>query len=235
MILTTETEKVIALGVGLEQNGKMKSSIHIKDNTVIIMNMDDTIITRNLIKQNFKGEVSFFANDYESPNVEIQGGKIVFKQTKGGFQREKVCSKPKNDFIDVLGILATKEPIKEFKVSLDQNVCSLLEDGLSHVEFHNDNGELRIVQKDIYTGASVQIKSIQKGLINQKTNLPDGMIVGLRTSDFKALFYFNPTLDFYFQSEDSNYVYFSNEAAGFDGIVSVCIYDELNYIQKGSD
>jgi len=194
------------------------------------MNLDDTIVTRNKVTQEFNNEISFFANDYESPELEVRNGQVVFKKCVGGYKREKICPAPKNKYIDVREILDNHEPVKDYPVTLKDDVLSLLEDGLSHIEFHNVDGYLKILQKDIYSGQKIEVEKIQEGMFPETCKMPENLPIGLRTVDFKALFSFQSQLTFYFQ--DKNYIYFKNGEGDFEGIISTCIYDEIGYIEK---
>ena len=143
---------------------------------------------------------------------------VVFKVIAGAYKREKTCQKPKNTFIDVMEMYMKQEPVKDYPVVMKDTICSLLDDGLSHVEFHCDNGAFKIVQKDIYSGAKIEVEKIQDGMFAVPSKLPEKLPIGMRTVDFKALFTFQDQMTFYFQ--DDPYIHFRNEKGDFEGKVA---------------
>jgi hypothetical protein len=228
--ITDRTELMFAQAVALAQNGMMKSTIHAKGKDLYILNMDDTILIKFGMSQEFPEAVSFFANDYESPELGIENGQVYFITNSGGSERKKTCPKTKIGFTDVEKIWNRFEPDKKHQLRFNKSILELLDDNLSHVELHNQNG-LKIVQKNIYSGARVEIedKRGQTGLLDQK--LPAFEPIGIRTADFKALFQFVEDLTLFLQPE-KNWLYFNDPYGVLDGILSSCLYDEIGYVAE---
>jgi len=116
---------------------------------------------------------------------------------------------------------------------VSKNVLALLDDELSHVELHNDQGTVRLIQKNIYTGARVEIKEVSGGLFEIAGDDLEELPLGLRTADFKALFSFVDTITFYLQK--GHWLFFKDHSNTLQGILSTCIYDELSYISKSQE
>ena len=220
--------------VALSQGGRMKSTIHAKGKELFILNMDNTILLRFDSPDNFPEKVSFFANDYESDTFETVDGKIVFTSRAGNLERTKACPVPEaswdavNDIFNKHG----EKVSKDFGITFSKGVLSLLDDGLSHVEFHNPS-KIHLVQKDIYTGSVVTVTKNQDGFdFSSGSEFTGKLPIGMRTADFKALFSFAEEITFYFQPE-GQFVYFEDNGGVFRGFLATCLYDELPYIFDG--
>lgn len=229
--ISPRTETMFSQAVALAQSGKMKSAIHAVGKQLLILNMDDTILLRFAMDQVFPEPVSFFANDYESPAVEIENGAITFFVTRGAYEQRKTCPQPKLDCQGAQGIWDKFVPTLEYPVVFSKAAGGLLDDALSHVEIHGVDGKIRLVQKNIYSGSRVEVEeaSSSEALFSAHV-VPEGMKpVGIRTNDFQALFTFTESLTFYIQPE-RNWVYFKDSTGTMDGILATCVYDELGLI-----
>jgi hypothetical protein len=224
--ITDRTELMFSQAVTLAQNGMMKSTIHASGRDLYILNMDDTILIHFRAEQEL-GSFSFFANDYESNEMEVTGDQVVFVTNTGGYSRRKTCSHPKIGYSNVKHIWEKFEFKKDIQISFNKDLLSLLDDELSHVEFHNQDG-LRILQKNIYSGARIEIQNVreQTGLLGELSD--DFEPIGFRTADFKALFSFCEDLTFYVQ-KGHNWLCFADSYNIFEGILGTCLYDELPY------
>ena len=72
-----ELETIFAHAVALDQKGQLKNSIICKDSNVWIVNYDRTVILKFELPDlalPFKEEISFNANDYDSPNFKMVDG-----------------------------------------------------------------------------------------------------------------------------------------------------------------
>lgn len=227
--ITDRTELMFSQAVALSQNGMMKSTIHAQK-ALYILNMDDTIIIYFEMNQEFPEPVSFFANDYESNEMEIENGQVVFVTNSGGYARRKTCPKPKIDFATAAGIWNKFEPDKSNPLTFDKNIMELLNDDLSHVELHNQGG-LKILQKNIYSGARIEIENVaaEDGLFDSFGE--EFEPIGMRTADFKALFSFADQLNFYIQ-KGKNWLYFTDSYNILQGVLGTCLYDEIPYIAE---
>jgi hypothetical protein len=229
--VTDRTELMFSQAVTLSQSGMMKNTIHAKEKDLFILNMDDTILIHFNMNQEFPEAVSFFANDYESNDMLLENGQLVFITHSEGHTRKKTCPSTKIKFNDVKEIWNAFNPDINHVISLNKIIISLLDDDLSHLEIHNQNG-IKLVQKNIYSGARVEIenKTAQEGLLGDGLSIEFDPI-GIRTTDFKALFSFVEDLNFYIQP-GKNWVYFKDTSGVLEGILSTCIYDEIGYIAK---
>jgi hypothetical protein len=227
--ITGQTETIFAQAVALAQNGRMKSTIHAYGNEIFILNMDNTILLRFDSPQNFPEPISFYANDYESPEMGIENGQVFFNQYQGNYARKKLCSKPVETFQNVKEKWAKFSPDKSYPIALTSDLVGLTEDGLSHIEFVNSDSGVKLIQKNIYDGTRVELEKADsdRGFLTEQ--VPEaGLPLGLRTTDFKALFALVPDVTFFVQPE--NYIHFADPKNILTGILSTCIYDELGYI-----
>lgn len=231
MQITKKTELMFTQAVSLAQSGRLKSHIHGLGNILFIANMDNTILLKMAPDMTFPAPgLSFFANDYESPNVELAGENVVFVTTKSGYVQHKTCGVPKTSFADVQAIWDRHTPVMDHKILVRKEILPLLDSELSHVEFHNDKGTLKMVQKNIYTGGRVEVKDSNgsQGFISIHNFPPSFNPVGIRTVDLTALFQFVDTLAFYPQPS-GHWMYFKDTSGVLEGILSTCVYDELGY------
>jgi len=228
------TEAMFAQAVALAQNGKMKSTIHCGGNEVLIQNMDNTILIRFKSMQVFDTHFSFFANDYESSKIRLDGSQIVFVSHVGSLRRLKVCAAPKSTFDDIKKSWVNHVPDKKHFVIITKNMIDLLDENLSHVEVSKCEGEsVNLIQRDIYSGARIEVGKTNTG--KSLIDLDDPELhfdpVGIRTVDFQALFSVTESLNLYFQ-DGKNWLYFEDNSGRMGGIIATCIYDELGYIGR---
>lgn len=235
-------ENIFAHGVALDQAGRFKNAIHCFGNVVYIMNTDATAILRFTLperEQGFKTPISFFANDYDSAYFTMRDGKVVFTQQGEEFTRNKSCAVPKQTFAEVEELFNSfwsKEEVvgSNASISINKKTLSLLDSDLSHIEIYADKGAPVILQRDIFSGNTIELKrkSAGFGLGAAKDTIPfDFGPIGIRTSDFNALFTFNDNLNFFFYKDNNNYCLVTGDAYGFCGILGGCIYDELNTLE----
>lgn len=230
--ITKRTELMMAQAVALAQNGRMKSHIHGSGSELYVANMDNTIVLSFTPDMVFQAALDFFANDYESPNIELEGGQVSFITTHGAYKQKKTCGCPKTTFNEVRDIYAKfKDFDQSAPIVLNKDILSLLSDDLSHVELHSKNGSLMVMQKNIYTGGRIEIigAAESNGLIKLNA-LPAGFKpMGLRTADLTALFSFTHTLTLYPQ-QGKNWMAFKDSEGVMVGVIATCVYDELGYI-----
>lgn len=229
MKINNSTEMMFAQAVALSQNGRMKSTVHVGKKIIFILNMDSTILIRFKSNQEFPKSFSFFANDYESNNIEIREGKVAFITKKGNISREKECITPKSNYSEIKKYWLEHKYNSNNSFTLTSNIVQFLEEGLSHVEISKlENEKLSLVQRDIYSGSKVSIS-----LEDDFSEIYDTFIptFGLRTNDLKALFSFEDSISFKPQTL-KNWIYFEGNSGRMAGIISTCIYDELGYIAE---
>lgn len=227
------TEAMFAQAVALAQNGKMKSTIHAGGSDIFIANMDQTILLHYKAPQDFDAPFSFFANDYESPRIRIEDGKVVFITNVNGIRRTKVCAPPKGSFEDKAAVWAKHAADRAHSFTVTKDMVGLLDEGLSHIEISKtEDGPLVLLQRDIYSGARIEVEHNKSGSI---IDLSEGGYafgpLGVRTVDFQALFTFSDSLTFYPQ-EGKAWMFFEDFQGNFAGVLSTCLYDELGYISK---
>lgn len=227
------TELIFSQAVSLSQNGKMKSIIHCGEEEIFIQNMDNTILLRFQSPQKFVESFSFYANDYESSLMEVKERKIAFVSTSGSWKKIKTCAAPKTTRAEILKVWKDHKPNKEYPFHLNKEICSFLEENLSHIEIEKRRGKLKLVQRDIYSGSRIEIQAndAKEFLLDMNETKFSFDPIGIRTVDFMALFSLVDSMVFYFQPE-KNWLYFESQETIMDGILSTCLYDELGYIAE---
>jgi len=230
-------ETIFSHAVALQQDGRFRNTVHCSGKMIHIMNQDMTVVLRFPIRQyetEFSEPVSFFANDYDSKQFEERNGKICFIQENEDYTRTKYCKVPTTDKKDPVKIYKNIKVKKENCVQIKSSIINLLEDDLSHIEFSCLAGKLRVVQRNIFSGALISIrKKAEKGLLAESDSTGDFPVLAMRTNDFTALFSFVNTIKFYFSG--NGYIYFQSvsKKLKMDGIVSQCIYDEMKGTTNG--
>lgn len=231
MLVESVTENMFAQAVALAQNGRMKSTVHCKDKSIFILNMDNTILIRFKAPQVFDSPISFFSNDYESPKILEEDGKLVFVTNTNGLQRKKVCPAPKMRYDDVYTIWESFDPDNSQSITLVKDMLPLLEDGLSHIEISKKVGEpVMLIQRDIYSGSRIEVKRNKSSQLLEVDDMDFSFnTIGIRTIDFAALFSFCESLTWYVQ-KGKKWVYFEDNTGRMGGILATCLYDEMGTI-----
>lgn len=233
--ITKRTELMFAQAVALAQSGRMKSHIHASGRVLYVANMDNTILLRFTPDMEFTQPISFFANDYESPHMELGPEGVTFITTKHGYTQRKTVGVPKTTFQEVDAIWGKHTNTSVHAITIRKEIGQLLDSELSHVEFHKDKNTLALVQKNIYTGARVEVRDTQSanGFISVHSFPPNFKPVGIRTADLLALFTFVDTITFHPQG-GQNWMFLRDNAGLVSGILSTCLYDELGYFAESS-
>jgi hypothetical protein len=232
-----EIERIFSYGVALEQSGTQKNAAFCWENIIYIMNSDKTLLLRFEASVNeFKEPIRFFLSDYDSPNFTSDGNSITFLQNGEEFLRKKKCRIPNQTFQEVEELFYKFYDTEKMKwrIPFHKSSLDLLDTNLSHVEFVTKDGELKILQRDIYAGSLVQLERrlIPEGLglMEPEDVLPDSLSpMGMRTGDFLALFNFNDKVDIYFP-EGFQYFIIDGLHNQMQGIVAGCIYDAIGTI-----
>jgi len=215
----------------------MKNTILCKGRDVFIINFDKTILLSFLIKsgiEEFKDEIVFDANDYDSNIFAAEGDQIVFTIVQDGYLRKKKCGTNKALDFETISTLYYKMAQKKKKATsyfvLRREVMGLLQDDLSHVEISNNKGELKITQRDIFSGTIIEIENYKTGLDLVDTGkLAPFEPMGIRTVDLDALFEKDRELVFHF-IPNLNYFIVEGKTTNMTGILSWALYDELGRI-----
>ena len=103
---------------------------------------------------------------------------------------------------------------------LERDILSYLDDSLPHVEFRWDGEEVRIIQRDIYTGKILEIE-------RQPVDTVVAEPLAMRTDDFMALFGLCQSCRF---QNCGSYFYVTN-LHDIEGVVGGCLYDDLGKLQ----
>jgi len=238
--ISDRIEGIFAHAVAMEQNGKLKSTIYCIENEIFILNSDNTVLLRFLLRRTetpFAHPVSFRANDYDSRSFYEKDGKIVFVNESEGFVRTKACSTPGDTPEDIKALFAGYEKLTINKIVLNRDILSLLDDSLSHIEISAPSKDLALIQRNIYSGSVIKVtrkKSEGLGdLVNVDSIADEFGPIGMRTNDFGALFTFADNVSMSFPSGDCDYTYIRSvdPKIQFEGIVALCIYDELGGVE----
>lgn len=232
MKLSNRLEDIFAHAVALQQSGRLRSTVYCIKNKVYILNQDQTVILRFLLRKTdkilFDTPVSFSANDYDSREVEERDGKICFIQSAAGFERVKSCQTPKMAPEAVDKLFKSYNTELSNTVVLHEEMTGLLDESLSHIEFSSEGGEIRIVQRNIYSGSVIELKRQDtEGFLQTKDDLEDFEPMGLRTNDFLALFSFVKSVQFHFLPEGIIVAESREERMPMKAVISKCVYDEL--------
>jgi hypothetical protein len=233
--VTKRIVKIFAQAQALQQNGRLKSTIYCLKKAVFIMNQDHTILIRFPLRSGetpFKKPVSFNANDYDSSQFVEKDGNVVFTTSVGEYVREKSCRSPqfRPKYVKKLfGKLESDESLKsaENNISLGSGLLKCLNDNLSHIEFRGKDGELKIVQRDIYAGSVIRVTARTEDGLHKKRKIQDFKAIGIRTNDFVSLFLFAETLRFTFASDKMIWVVSKDPKMPFTAFVGGCVYDEM--------
>lgn len=235
-------EELFAVAVAMEQTGRLKSTIFADGSEIFILGSDRTVLVRFGLRATelpFKHPVSFNANDYNSNRFYEEDGKIVFVTEQDGFKRTKSCGNPSMTLETVRGVWEKFPAVETNCIQLNKAVLNLMDADLSHVEISGVNGQLHIVQRNIYSGAVIDItRAADEGGLGLGTTdaIQDFGPVGIRTGDFMALFSFVDNVVFFFATPDvqANYCWFQSGDAKLDmcGFIAHCLYDELSKVTE---
>lgn len=240
MKLSNRLEDIFAHAVALQQTGRLRSTVYCIGRKVFILNQDQTVLLRFMLRKTdkleFEQPVSFAANDYDSKEVEERDGRICFIQHAAGFDRVKSCKTPSMSPEEVEVLFKGYELFQENPVVLHKEVLSLLDESLSHIEFSSKDGQLSIIQRNIYSGSVLELKREKAkglGMNVVEDQVEDFQPVGLRTDDFMALFSFVDSFTFHFQTGGLVWAESRDEKMPMRALISKCKYDELGGTEHG--
>lgn len=234
MRISDRVERIFSQAVALQQSSRLRSTVHCIDREVYVLNQDRTILIQFRLREQdepFGCPLSFSTSDYDSQDVGVRGSQIQFRTCGKRYVRVKTCSTQKQSPSEVRTLFASfPKPDVAGKVVVHREVRTLLDEGLSHLEFRGERGQFFIVQRNIYDGTVLEVtpktETGKFGVVD--TRVVDFGPVGIRTGDFLALFCFTDNLALYFGNE--NVVHFKALLpAPFQmrGVLSLCVYDEL--------
>jgi hypothetical protein len=236
MKISNLVEQIFAQAVALDQSGGLKNTIYAIHNEIFILNHDHSVLLRFVLRKNeasFDAPISFKANDYDSNVFEQVDGRIIFHSIQGAYERKKICGltdiTPSE--VQALYVKYTSGTAPRQAVILTQDVLSLLDDSLSHVEFRGLAGQsIQLLQRNIYSGGIIEIKKTAKGFFTETLKADFGPIA-LKTDDFKAMFTFQSALTFEFPTlGDDNFVIIKStdkNVRDMTAVIACCLYDEI--------
>ncbi len=235
---TAGIEKIFAHAVALEQLGRLKNTIYVTGKKIFIKNAENTVLLRFFSPDgSFSSDISFNANDYEGDSFHVKEGSIIFETFEKEYHKKKSCKSPGQTPKEINKLFKSFESIETNKITLNSDVLSLLDTSLSHIELSVKKGTFILTQRNIYSGAIIEItKASSKGGLGISSDKLSETIkpIGLRTSDFHALFSFQNTLNFYLDP-DQEYITVTGQRWKMRAVISTCLYDELgeiNYVKK---
>jgi hypothetical protein len=237
MKISQRVEDIFSHAVALDQSGKLRNTIYAVDNRVYVLNYDSTVLLRFRLRKTetpFANPVSFRANDYDSRQFHEEDGKIIFVIDGNGFTRKKSCGTPEAEPADIEDLYKGYSMDGQSKITLPKDVLPLLDPALSHLEISGEDRQLKIVQRNIYSGAVIEISRTGKkglGLISADEIREDFGPVGIRTGDFTALFSFCDAVEFEFGDAGFVRVRSLDNKMDMTGLLALCTYDELGTIQ----
>lgn len=243
MKVNEEKERIFSYACALDQSGRQKNIITGYENTIYVINADKTILLRFEVNDTLplKHPITFFANDYDSPDFNINNERIVFIQKGEEWVRSKICKAPNIAFFDIDAMFFKfyGEGIDDFPFffTFPKLETELLDTNLSHMEFVVGNGEVSILQRDIFSGTIIELKKKKRGeglgIVVHKDSLPEGTLptIGMRTNDFLGMFYFNDRIKIHVP-EEKGYFFIQGEHNSMLGIVAGCLYDDIGVIRN---
>lgn len=219
-------EQIFSQAAGLSQAGRMKSEVWVMPNEIFLINGDLTVMMR-FEAPGVKNAFAFRTDDYDSSSLKIQDGQVSFIQQNGDWERIKTpapMEAGKGAQIKKIWESYSKtKPGPEFSFHRDN--LTLIDESMSHLEISGIKDKIQILQRNIYTGATTRIQDNPKaaGLLQNKR--PDFGPVALRTNDFIAMFAFQQSLSFAFQTQ---WVWVSgNTSPAFNAVVGACLFNEM--------
>lgn len=238
VMIVKKVESIFANSVLLSTQGRFKSEIHVVPNYIYLSNSDSTVIMEFNVPE-IKSEFSFYPEDYESSEIEIGNNVASFITRTDDWIKKKTVNVPTEEKRNLV-ISAFKElwnkstrEGEEFKnipkkdslgFHFKKSELSLLDDRLSHLEICGSDGDLCLLQRDIYTGNRVTLTANSDSSLF-KTKRPDFGPVSVRTSDFKALFNFHQSL--HINLYDNYALITSHNAPLTRIIISYCSFNEM--------
>jgi len=239
-MISNRVEDIFSHAAALDQSGRCKNTIHCLANTVFILNADHSMLLRFPLRKTeapFTAPVSLRANDYDSREFEEKGGNIVFTTRAGGFVWRKSCGTADLTAEATAALWRKFKPIHTNVLALPAAVTTLLEENLSHVEFSATGGSIVIRQRNVYSGAMIELTAERAaGALDLGTAVTysDFGPIGMRTNDLLALFSFNDIVHLGFPTGAVEYIWAEGRdmKMPFHGPVGGCLYDELGTVTE---
>jgi hypothetical protein len=238
-------EDLFTMVVALDHTPTMSNAIYLNRKSLYMLNFDNTLLFRIKLKDTdptFE-PIGFWANDYDSANMELVDGKIVFtrvsstalyerkKYTNGTNLTPGTIAKLWNKYVE------QRKSVKTVKVNLHRSVTELIDDSLSHIEISGRKGEhIILTQRNVYSGDVAHIVERGRGFITPDPISASIEPLGVRTRDFLAMFSISESLDFYFSTKGTTFpirIYSSSGVREFGGWIAPCLYKEIIDMKEG--
>lgn len=175
------------------------------------LSYDRTVLVRAITDVVRVGEVVFRATDYEGSEVKMEGDRVTFYPGSGVKVR---VQRPAFSWKGLHGLYERLWSEEGPGVSLSRSDLKLLDESLPHVELVWDGSQIKLLQRDIYTGKVVEILKGRSGEARAK--------MAIRTGDFWALMGMGLLWDI--RAADG---YFCASTVGVRAILGGCVYDDL--------
>jgi len=234
-------EGIFANAVALDQNGGLKNTIYAIGSEVFIMNYDHTVLLRFRLRRSeasFDSPISFKANDYDSNEFEQKDGRVIFYSGNKGYIKKKTCGTTDLTPEEVKDLFEGYMELSEetLTATLSKDILELMDDSLSHIEFTGITGKgVKLTQRNIYSGGVIEVEKKSDGFFKDELESDFGPI-GIKTSDFQALFTFQNQLKFSFPGsmDENNFIVVKSIESKRDmvGIIASCLYDEIIKIKE---
>jgi hypothetical protein len=233
--ISKETEGLFSLAAGLEQKGRFRNTVFGIGKAIYILNMDKTLLIRFRLGQDeFEEPISFRASDYDSEQIRVEEGKVVFTQSGASYVREKSCHTPVTEPEDVEQLF--RDHWRDWRkdgvcdLELNQGLLEVLDPNLSHIEILSKEWKLNLIQRNVHTGAVIIIRENAQGLLSSQ-DVPEFVPFGVRTWDLMTLFEFVGDLLVRVNPGGNFSLIKSPPTPKFGAILSQCLFDELGTIE----
>ena len=206
-------DQVVAAATKFGRGAGGDAVIAWKDDLVYCLSYDRTVLLRaRRIVPRRPDEVVFHATDYEGPNCRLEGPNVIFENNGARVRTPRPV-------FTYEGLSKLFDRLWEGDgpaLMVGRSVLSLLEEGLPHVEFVWNGEVTLLVQRDIYTGKTLELEQSPQ-MVAEKEPL------AMRTDDFWSLFALAEVLLF----KDLGTHFKVSDLHSFEAIVGGCIYDDL--------
>ena len=206
-------ESVIAAAVRFGRGAGGDAVVAWKGQEVYCLSYDRTVclhVKRITPKRN--DEVVFHACDFEGPNCRFEGASVIFENNGARVRTPR----PPFTFEAFETLFKRLAEGTGASVLLSRDLLSLLDDDLPHVEFRWDGEKTILIQRDIYTGKTLEIDVLPQEVATKEP-------LAMRTDDFWSLFALASPLLF----TDCGTHFKVSDLHSFEAVVGGCVYDAL--------
>jgi hypothetical protein len=213
-------EQIVAAAIRLGRGAGGDAIVAVKGPEAYVISYDRTVALHiRGVAPPQPDEVVFRACDYEGPLIKDSGtGHVVFT-IEGGVVR---VPKPVGWSFDGLASLFLRlTPEGKLPgVMLNRIVLSKIDETLPHVEFVWTEEGCRLIQRDIYTGKTLE-------LAVKPVDSTGAEPLAMRTEDFAALFSMSKILLF----SSASPVFLVSDHRAVRALVGGCLYDDVGVLK----